>query len=170
MIAPPVLPAGGEILGWRIDLDRFRATWDSGIGAHKVGGRWNSPGTHAVYASLDPATAILEVAVHKGFSVLDTVPHVLTSFSVPTNADIRVVMPDEVPNPAWLVPGTPGAGQQAFGDGLLAKHHFILIPSAVSHYSWNLVFDAGRAKGVYALRHQERLSIDTRLNPPRGKP
>jgi len=170
MIALPFPLGGRDILGWRVDQEKFGPTWDSGIGAYSAGGRWNSAGTYAVYASLDPATAILEVAVHKTFRILDIVPHVLTSFTVPNAADIHVVMPADVPNPAWLVPGTPGAGQQAFGDDLLARHKFILIPSAVSRHSWNLIFDAGRAKNAYTFRHQERLSIDTRLNPPVKKP
>ncbi|MGO6815746.1 RES family NAD+ phosphorylase [Rhizobium leguminosarum] len=54
-------------------------TWDSGEGAYRVGGRWNSKGVRAVYRSLDPATAILEVAVHKGFRALDAVAHIMTA-------------------------------------------------------------------------------------------
>ena len=72
----------GEIIGWRLDHERFKSTWDSGEGAFKLGGRWNSRGVRAVYASIDPSTAILEVAVHKGFRTLDTVPHVLTAFEI----------------------------------------------------------------------------------------
>ncbi|WP_196796267.1 RES domain-containing protein [Acidiphilium cryptum] len=52
----------------------YAASWDNGEGAHLGGGRWNSRGVRAVYYSLDPATAILEVAVHKGFGILDTPP------------------------------------------------------------------------------------------------
>jgi RES domain-containing protein len=166
MIELPAQLGGKDLLGWRIDHDQFKANWDSGIGAYEKGGRWNSAGTYAVYASLDPATAILEVAVHKTFRVLDTVPHALTSFTIKDAADIHVVMPADVPNPNWLVPGIPSAGQQSFGSDLLAKHRFVLIPSVVSRHSWNLVFDAVYAKGAYAFRHQERLAIDTRLNAP----
>jgi hypothetical protein len=32
--------------------------------------------------------------------------------------------------------------------------------------SWNLIFDASRAAGKYALQHQEDLDLDPRLNPP----
>ena len=120
----------------------------------------------AVYCSLDPATAILEVAVHKTFPVLDTVPHILTAARFVDPADILVVEPDSIPNPNWLRPGTPGAGQQRFGDDLLKIHSFVAIPSAVSTHSWNLVFDASRAAGRYAMEFQERFALDTRLNPP----
>jgi RES domain-containing protein len=151
---------------WRLDLAGFAASWDSGEGAFRAGGRWNSRGVRAVYASLDPATAILEVAVHKGFPALDTVAHVLTAATVLDLAGIRVVQPEDVPNPNWLRPGIPGAGQQAFGDALLARHPFVLIPSAVSVHSWNVIFTAAAAAARCALRLQERFALDTRLHPP----
>ncbi|TPJ73207.1 RES domain-containing protein [Mesorhizobium sp. B2-6-2] len=156
----------GDVLGWRLDHRRFQASWDSGEGAFKLGGRWNSKGVRAVYASIDPSTAILEVAVHKGFRTLDTVPHGLTAFDITDPLKVHVVEMDEIPNANWLRPGIPGAGQQQFGDALLAKHPFFLIPSAVSQHSWNLVFDPGRAAGLYTLRLQEDFALDTRLHPP----
>jgi RES domain-containing protein len=156
----------GEIIGWRLDADRHKATWDTGEGAFRVGGRWNSKGVRAVYASADPSTAILEVAVHKGFRVLDTVAHALTSFLVPDPSCVHIVQADSVPNANWLRPGIPSAGQQAFGHALLSEHAFILIPSAVSIYSWNLIFDPARAAGLYSFRSQERFALDTRLHPP----
>jgi RES domain-containing protein len=120
----------------------------------------------AVYCALEPATAILEVAVHKTFRVLDTTPHVLTSLEVTDPASIHVVGPDDVPNANWLRPGIPSAGQQAFGDELLSRHAFVLLPSAVSARSWNLLFDPLRAKGGYRLIAQEAFALDTRLHPP----
>ncbi len=156
---------GPDIVAWRLDDERFRSSWDSGEGAYRVGGRWNSKGVRAVYCSVDPATAVLEVAVHKGFKALDTVTHVLTALSVADPSDIYVVQPTSVPNPNWLRPGIPGAGQQAFGDELLSRHAFVLIPSAVSTHSWNVIFEAGKARGRYAFRSQERFALDTRLRP-----
>ncbi len=160
-------PLGGrELVAWRLDQAKFAPTWDSGEGAYRVGGRWSSIGVRAVYCSLDPATAILEVAVHKGFKALDTVPHVLTSVDITKPKSVHVVDPASVPNPNWLRPGLPSAGQQQFGDALLARHTFIVIPSAVSTCSWNLVFVATRAAGAYDLRSQEPFALDTRLHPP----
>ena len=159
--------SNGPVVGWRLDELKHAATWDTREGAFKVGGRWNSKGIRAVYASLDPATSIVEVAVHKGFNALDTVPHVLTSFEVIDHRSIHVVVPAAVPNRNWLVPGTPSAGQQNFGDALLAKHLFVAIPSAVSSFSWNLIFDADRADSHYKLLAQTPFALDTRLNSPR---
>lgn len=120
----------------------------------------------AVYTSLDPATACLEVAVHKGFQVLDTMPHFLTSARITDRSRVHIVYPADIPNPNWLVPVTPGKAQQGYGTKLLAEHVFILIPSAVSRHSWNLIFYADRAEGLFDDVTQERFALDPRLHHP----
>jgi RES domain-containing protein len=162
----PIVLGGSELIAWRLDQASFASTWDGGEGAYRVGGRWNSKGTRAVYCSIDPSTAILEVAVHKGFRALDTVPHMLTAAVITDIAAVHVVDPGTVPNPNWLRPGIPSARQQAFGDDLLRRHRFVAIPSAVSTHSWNLVFVASEAAGGYWLKFQEAFALDTRLHPP----
>ena len=169
-MTPLPAPLGGsEVLAWRLDQATHSPTWDSGEGSFRFGGRWNSVGVRAVYCSIDPATAILEVAVHKGFRALDTVPHVLTALELTDVSVIHVVQPQSVPNPNWLVPGIPSAGQQAFGDELLRRHKFIIVPSAVSSHSWNLIFVGETAAGAYACRTQEPFALDTRLHPPAAR-
>jgi RES domain-containing protein len=163
---PPAALGGRELVAWRLDQAKFAASWDSGEGAYQVGGRWNSKGVRAVYCSIDPSTAILEVAVHKGFRTLDTVPHVLTSLTIADPTAVHVVDPATIPNANWLHPGIPSAGQQQFGDGLLAAHRFVVIPSAVSTRSWNLIFDRTAATGAYVRGSQEAFALDTRLHPP----
>jgi len=162
----PAALGGKEIVAWRLDQAAHSPTWDSGEGAFRLGGRWNSVGVRAVYCSIDPATAILEVAVHKGFKALDTVPHVLTALIISEPSRVHVVHPISIANPNWLRPGTPSAGQKAFGDDLLRTHKFTLIPSAVSNHSWNLIFVKTAADGAYACRSQEVFALDTRLHPP----
>jgi RES domain-containing protein len=162
----PAALGGTELVAWRLDRQKYAASWDNGEGAFLDGGRWNSPGVRAVYCALDPTTTILELAVHKTFKVLDTVPHVLTSLTVIHSASIHVVQPADVPNPNWLVPGIPSVGEQRFGDQLLSDHQFVVIPSVVSRHSWNLLFVAARAAGAYKMLAQEPFALDTRLHPP----
>jgi len=162
---PAALAPDAPLVAWRLDLARWAATWDSGLGAELGGGRWNPKGVKAVYCSLDPSTCIIEKAVHVGFKVLDNQAHVLTSFEIPEARDVRVVTPDEVPNPGWLENGQPSANQQAWGAALLAAHGFVAFPSTVSKRSWNLVFQPAAAAGRYRRRAQERMVIDSRLNP-----
>lgn len=159
--------ATSEWVAWRLDSAVHAHAWDRGEGAFRVGGRWNSRGRRAVYCAIDPACAILEVAVHKGFAALDSVAHVLTSLAISPSADVHRVDPDAVPNPNWLVPAAVGLGQQSFGDKLLAMHDFVIIPSTVSRFSWNVVFDPARAAGHYRQRSQMRFALDPRL-PPKG--
>jgi RES domain-containing protein len=163
MMRPPWIP--GPFQAWRLDLQEHESTWDTGVGAAKAGGRWNPLGYPVVYCSADPSTAILEVAVHKGFDVLDTTPHVMTSATILDTGGIHVVHRDDVPNPTWLRPALPSRGQQDFGRQLLEQHTFVLIPSAVSEESWNLIFNPNRAVGQYELHSQKRFALDTRLTP-----
>jgi RES domain-containing protein len=166
MTPHPLLVAGSQLVIWRLDPAHYGPTWDNGEGAYKAGGRWNSKNRRVVYCSLDPATTIIEVAVHKGFRTLDTVPHTLTSASIADPSKVFVVKPSDVPNPNWLRPGIPSAGQQQFGDNLLVKHPFVLFPGVVSTYSWNLVFSVALASGLYTVRSQEPFALDPRLHPP----
>lgn len=161
-LSPPL--GSGEHVAWRLDKEVHARTWDTGEGSYRGGGRWNAKGHRAVYCSLDPATTILEVAVHTGFNVLDTIPHILTSISFEP-ASVHIVRPEDVPNPNWLRPGAISAGQQAFGLDLLQKHELVLVPSLVSTQSWNLIFDPVKAAGRFKLRAQERFALDPRLSP-----
>jgi RES domain-containing protein len=103
--------------------------------------------------------------VHKTFRALDIVPHVLTSVRIVDLMEVHVVEPADVPNPNWLRPGAPGAGQAGFGDALLKAHAFVLIPSVVSSQSWNVLFDPAAAKGRYDRVVQAPFALDTRLHP-----
>lgn len=49
---------------FRIANAKYKETTLSGIGAEKVGGRWNEPGTRAVYCSENASLALLEYYVH----------------------------------------------------------------------------------------------------------
>lgn len=157
------LPWDGKWHAWRLDREVFKSTWDSGVGAQQSGGRWNPPGRRVIYASADPSTAILEVAAHAGFDMLDRVPHVLTRFEVLDSDLIKIVQPEDVPNPNWLNPSQPSPNQQQFADELLAEHPFVLIPSAVSGHSWNLLVSCDLATDMFQLVSQERFGLDTRL-------
>jgi RES domain-containing protein len=164
---PASLGGTGALGGWTLQDARYAATWHSGIGSATYGGRWNSIGKHVIYAALDPATAILEVAVHKGFKVLNTVAHNLYTFTVTDPARVRVVQPGEVPNPHWLHPIAPNPDQQAFGDQLIDAHPYVLVPSAVSRHSWNLLVNVTTALPLMTDIQSERFALDPRL---RAKP
>jgi RES domain-containing protein len=162
---PQALGGSGVLRGWHMCQRIFEPSWNSGEGSYLFGGRWNSKGRRVIYGALDPAVAILEVAVHKGFQTLDTVPHTLVSFVVDP-AHVHVVEAGEVPNPHWLHPCSPSAGQQRFGDQLLDAHPLVLIPSVVSPRSWNLLVNATTGLGWLSGVEMEPFGLDPRLHAP----
>jgi RES domain-containing protein len=164
---PASLGGTGALAGWTLQDARYAVTWNSGIGSATYGGRWNPIGKHVIYAALDPATAILEVAVHKGFKVLNTVAHNLCSFTITDPGQVRVVQPGDVPNPHWLHPIPPNKDQQEFGDQLIDAHPYVLLPSAVSGHSWNLLVNITTALPLMTDIQSERFALAPRL---RAKP
>ncbi|KAA5805533.1 RES domain-containing protein [Alkalicaulis satelles] len=149
---------------WRLDKAVHAPTWHSGAGSALAGGRWNSTGRRVIYASLDPATAILEVAAHKTFPVLGALPHTLTRARLKPGLSIRVADEASWPDPDWLKPGIPVPARQAFGDRVLADHHVLIAPSAVSRHSWNAVIRAGDPQELFEDIAQEAFSPDRRLS------
>ena len=160
---PPAAP-GSVLTTWRLERAAHQMTWAQGEGAFKVGGRWSAPGRRVIYTSLDPATTILEAAVHKGFNALDIVPHALLRIDV-DQACAFVVPVKRIQNAHWLLPGAVSVHQQRFGSDLLDKHAAILVPSVVSRHSWNLIIDVVAAKGMFKLVRKEAFALDTRLTP-----
>lgn len=159
------LPAGlgaSGLVVWRLEREKHFPTWTMAEGAFLVGGRWSSAGQRVIYAALDPATAILEVAVHKGFNVLDSVSHRLLAINIAA-APVEVVQSSDVPNPHWLNPGAVSPNQQKFGDALLASHPLVIVPSVVSRHSWNLLINTGTAAALFGLGSVERFALDPRL-------
>jgi RES domain-containing protein len=169
---PPILRSGSakrakdDLVVWRLERSIYVPTWHCGEGAYQVGGRWSPAGRRVIYCSIDPATAILEVAVHKTFKTLDTVPHKLLSIEITQPKNVHVLDLSTVPNKNWLRSGTVSAGQQAFGAQLLDKHPLLVAPSVVSAHSWNLLIDVDSAPGMHALLASEDFDLDTRLHPP----
>ena len=156
---------GSELVAWRIETTRHLPAWQTAEGAFRVGGRWSPAGRRVLYTSLDPSTAIVEVAVHKGLQTLDTLPHTLIEIEIADPSRVHVVAAASIPNPNWLRPGTVSAGQQAFGDALLSAHPLVLIPSVVSTHSWNLLIDIAASSGLFSLRSSEPFALDPRLHP-----
>jgi RES domain-containing protein len=161
----PSFAAGKPWTVWRLENARYAPEWHKAEGAFRFGGRWNSPGTRILYTSIDPATTVLEAAVHKGFNALDTVPHALLRITISDVTRAHVVQPEDVPNPHWLRPGAVSTHQQAFADALLAEHPIVLIPSVVSSHSWNVLIDAVAAARLLSKTLEERFALDPRLAP-----
>lgn len=141
----------------------------TGAGAALRGGRWNSKGMPAVYASLDAATTVLEM---------------LTTFD-PEDAPeagfrlLQLELPDDVPvwEPAlkdlpegWdLAEKTTEA--QSFGDAFLdrGRELALIVPSATLSESRNAVINPSHPRaGEIKIARAREFSFDPRW-PLKGK-
>jgi RES domain-containing protein len=163
--APRYVPPSQIV--WRLSDQVFAKDWEKGEGARLFGGRWNHKGRSVVYASADPATALLEVGVHIGLPALTKKPHIKTAFSINQMADLHIVWPSDVPNSGWLTRNKPSDEQRNFGHSLLDKHAFIALPSVVTKFSWNVIFDPNSPAFLNSAKwdhlHTELYDLDARL-------
>jgi RES domain-containing protein len=164
--APPRYVPPSQIV-WRLSDPAFAADWGQGEGARLFGGRWNHVGRSVVYASGDPATALLEVAVHKDLDVLINTPHIKTAFSINQVADLHIVWPKDIPDTDWLMRNKPTDQQRDFGHDLLDRYAFVALPSVVTKYSWNVIFDPNSPAFLKSSKwdhlHTELYDFDARL-------
>ena len=80
-----------KLLVWRLDQQIHAANWDSGEGAFRKAAVGTARASAPSTAPSTPRPPILEVAVHKGFKVLDTVPYVITAETIADAAEVHVI-------------------------------------------------------------------------------
>jgi RES domain-containing protein len=139
------------VIVWRLARAIDRATAFSGAGSFRYGGRWNSPGRYAVYASVSLSTAALEIMVHAG-----------TPRAIPNDElAIRVIIPDDIEVQRVVARDLPEDWQEldhpeclAIGDGWLEQTRTAVldVPSAVVPQDRNVVLNP---------RHPDFARIDT---------
>jgi RES domain-containing protein len=148
------------VIVWR--LARLAHAKLDGEGARLAGGRWNTRGRAAVYASSRLSLAALELLVHTDVPL---VPPDLVAFEIdiPDTLDIESVELAELPKD-WRLPGHPGC--RAIGDGWLAEERtaVLRVPSAVVPEEWNyLINPTHRAAKVIEVVGRRKFAFDSRL-------
>ena len=148
---------------YRIVKQKGRATDLSGIGSYNYGGRWNTPGTYALYTSASRALAALELLVHideaeapRGMSIM--------SMEVNDLAPIYPVPDAELPK-SWRSP--ENSALKNIGDKLLSAGKFaaLKVRSAVMLYEFNYILNPrypGFADLVKVIEVEE-FNFDERL-------
>jgi len=124
---------------WRVVKRKHAATAFDGKAAQRFGGRWNSPGRRAVYASASKSLAVLEVLVH--LDVGRTLPR-LVAFSFDVDAPlIDRLNAAQLPR-QWRTSRGLLATQQ-IGDEWLASGHALAlaVPSTVVPEELNYVLN-----------------------------
>ena len=151
------------MLYYRIVTSPPRAADLSGTGAWLVGGRWNPVGIHALYASENPALAMLEVLVHADVRDL---PHTLflVFIEIDDASPIRTVVEADLPYD-WRKPEhleLKRMGAEWLADPLLIGFH---APSAVLPVQRNLILNPGHPQFHRFVRVVDvrEISPDARL-------
>jgi RES domain-containing protein len=148
------------VIVWR--LARLAHAKLDGEGARLAGGRWNTRGRAAVYASSRLSLAALELLVHTDVPL---VPPDLVAFEIeiPDDLDIESVELAALPK-EWRLPGHPSC--RAIGDAWLAEERtpVLQVPSAVVPEEWNYIINPRHrsAKAIEVVRRR-KFSFDSRL-------
>jgi RES domain-containing protein len=145
---------------WR--LARLAHAKLDGEGARLAGGRWNSRGRAAVYASSRLSLAALELLVHTDVPL---VPPDLVAFEIEVPDTIPVETVDVASLPKdWRLPGHPSC--RAIGDTWLAEERtaVLRVPSAVVPEEWNFLINPAHAaaKAIHVVGRR-KFAFDSRL-------
>lgn len=114
---------------YRISL--LTNSWDkSGLEAARLGGRWNSKGRPAIYASTSLSLALLELYVRFG-GLHSQDKWVITEFELPIDIQLESWSADELPM-GWNMAQFPHVAQH-LGDRFLEKNECVgvMVPSVL---------------------------------------
>lgn len=112
---------------YRISL--LANSWDkTGIEASRLGGRWNSKGRPAIYASSNLSLALLELYVRFG-GLHSQDKWVITEFEIPLEIPLDMWSNDDLPM-GWNLNMFPHVAQH-LGDQFLEKKEYVgaFVPS-----------------------------------------
>ena len=127
---------------WRIADGRFDVL--SASSASLVGGRWNSPGLGAIYASRSNAGAMLECLAHAG---IGRMPKTHVAIEIAIAAAVSVERHDESCLPAGWDHGDLRVAR-AFGDAWIREQRsaVLVVPSVVARREGNVLLNPQHAE------------------------
>lgn len=147
---------------FRVCHPKHQDTVLSGMGAEKVGGRWNEVGTRAVYCSESVALALLEYYVHSDNVAL--LPKAITVACIEIPDYFRI---DELPSlpPEWNKYPYSGETARIFTQRCKSPDFLGLrVPSAVVPPESNLILNPlYKEFGRITVKEFITLPVDKRL-------
>ncbi len=160
--ATPQVPASGggceDIRVYRIIEPRQASHPFSGAGSDS-GGRWTTPRTPGIYASLSPATAMLEYLVHLEGEIPPEL--LMATATVPVDCVLaQVELPSEWPERPYRA-----CVRQVGDEWSKSRRSFVLrVPSAVVHEEHNVILNPEHPDAVkLRLEQLTPVRIDPRL-------
>lgn len=125
---------------WRICRERHVASAFSGIGAEKVGGRWNHKGSRVVYASTTLSLAALELFVHLEPNLIPT-DLCAVSAVVPEGVSTEQLAAEDLPA-NWRDYPAPAKLQDLGSEWVREQRSLVLfVPSAVNPEEFNVLLN-----------------------------
>lgn len=127
------------MIAYRISL-RVNS-WDkTGLEAARLGGRWNSKGKPAIYASTNLSLALMELYVRLG-GLHSQENWVITEFDIPYDLPIDMWNSDDLPH-GWNLNMFPHVAQ-AKGDAFLSKAEYVgvMLPSMLIPQEYHLLLN-----------------------------
>jgi RES domain-containing protein len=147
---------------YRVANAKYKDSTLSGIGAEKVGGRWNSVGTRAVYCSENISLALLEYYVHS--DDISTLPKKILIAKIQFPDDLIIEELEEIPD-TWKDYPYTSETAQVFTEFVKDRNKFALkVPSTIVGLESNIILNPlfkefGKVEVVEFLE----LPIDQRL-------
>ncbi|XLS29708.1 RES family NAD+ phosphorylase [Flavobacteriaceae bacterium M23B6Z8] len=145
-------------------IDRLKRKHDllSGIGAEKVGGRWNKIGTKAVYTSQNISLAYLEVVMH--LDITEDLPddRIIAHIEIPD--DLSVLEEKKLPS-NWNSFPYNSKTQEIFTRFCKEQKAAVLkVPSAIVRSEANYIINPlhPEANRIHVIK-TERFVFDNRL-------
>ncbi len=125
---------------WRTAKTKYASTAFTGIGATKVGGRFNSIGSPPVVYTACDTLALLEIFVHLHNRVVPPDFSYIRA-NIPDDVSREFLLADELPI-NWLTWPHPGS-TRVIGDDWLARQSscILLVPSAVTRVDYNCLIN-----------------------------
>ena len=141
--------------------DSRHALWD-GTGAAMVGGRWNSPGRHAIYGSLSYACSMLEILVHANIGRIPTTHGYVVA---DVADDMRIERHDSQTLPLGRDSDDFSIARR-FGDQWLdeLRSAVLIVPSVVAKLEFNAVVNPRHpAAAQFVVSASQNVIWDQRL-------
>jgi len=148
---------------YRIFKSKHAANWYDGEGAFRYGGRWNSPGTHLMYASSSLSLATLEILVNLNSAEL-VFMYSFASLEFSEDMTVPVERFRKLPK-NWDV-SPPSAATQSIGDewAVSMASAVLKVPSSVVPGESNFLFNIEHPEfAKVRLGKVEQFNFDRRL-------
>ena len=151
---------------YRVVNVKYKDETLSGVGAEKVGGRWNKVGTRAVYCSENISLALLEYYVHSENIANLPKAIIIAKIKIPEEFEIRAL--NDLPE-RWNQYPYSSKTTEIFSNYAKSRDFFALkVPSTIvgleSNYILNPLFkDFGQVEILEFIE----LPIDERLKSPK---